>query len=216
MPAFYIDSADRAEVERLLATGLAAGVTTNPAILDKAGLGSRDIPSIVGWATEAGAKRVFVQSWGRSAAEIADRGASFRALGENVVVKVTASREGIEAARQLSGGGEVLVTAVFAATQVLPVMASGAAFLAPFVGRMIAAGRDGIGEIVSMQSAIDATGSALQLLAGSLRTPEQILELASAGVRNFTFGPPVWDLFFTDELTAGSVEQFHELASSTV
>jgi transaldolase len=216
MPAFYIDSADRAEVEKLLATGLAAGVTTNPAILDKAGLGSRDIPSLVGWATEAGARRVFVQSWGRSPAEIADRGASFRQLGDNVVVKVTASREGIEAARQLSEGGDVLVTAVYAATQVLPVMASGATYLAPFVGRMTAAGRDGIAEIVRMQQAIDATGSPLEVLAGSLRTPEQILELATAGVRNFTFGPPVWDLLFDDELTAGSVEQFHELASNSV
>jgi TalC/MipB family fructose-6-phosphate aldolase len=213
MTTFYIDSAERAEVTRLLATGLFGGVTTNPAILDKAGLGSRDIPALVEWAVDAGAQRVFVQSWGSSAAEIADRGAAFRALAPNVVVKVTASREGVEAARLLSPGGEVLVTAVYSAAQVLPIMASGATFLAPFVGRMIAAGRDGIGEVVAMQRALDATGSHLQILAGSLRTPEQILELASAGVQSFTMGPPVWDLFFDDELTASSVASFHELAS---
>jgi transaldolase len=157
-----------------------------------------------------------VQSWGSSVAEIVDRGLGFRELGGNVVVKVTASREGIEAARVLSPGGEVLVTAVYAATQVLPVMASGATYLAPFLGRMIASGRDGIVEVERMQQAIDATGSPLQVLAGSLRTPEQILTLASVGVSSFTFGPPVWDLFFDDELTAASVEQFHELAAGSV
>lgn len=222
MPQLFIDSASRPDVERLLATGLAAGVTTNPAILDKAGLGSRDIPSLVGWATEAGAERVFVQSWGSSAIEIATRGASFRELSPRVVVKVTASREGIEAARLLSspeagyGSGEVLVTAVYSAAQVLPIMASGATYFAPFVGRMEAAGRDPFAEIGRMQAALAATGSPLRTLAGSLRTPEQILTLAQLGVTAFTFGPPVWEQFWGDELTAASVAQFEELASTSV
>ena len=46
------------EVVDLLATGLFRGVTTNPAILDKAGLGSIDIPDVIRWATAAGAERV--------------------------------------------------------------------------------------------------------------------------------------------------------------
>ena len=34
----YLDSADRAQLAPLLATGLFAGVTTNPTILHRAGL----------------------------------------------------------------------------------------------------------------------------------------------------------------------------------
>lgn len=82
---FYIDSADREVVEPLLLTGLFSGVTSNPVILEKAGLGSKDIPDLIAWATESGAQQVFVQSWGRSAAEIANRGASFREFSERVV-----------------------------------------------------------------------------------------------------------------------------------
>ncbi len=93
-------------------------------------------------------------------------------------------------------------------------MAAGAAFIAPFVGRMISNGRDGIAEVLAMQQAIEASGSDLEILAGSLRTPEQILELAFGGVRNMTFAPGVWDLFFKDELTAQSVEEFHALATT--
>lgn len=214
MPTFFIDSADRATVTRLLATDLFGGVTTNPMILDKAGLGSSDIPDYVKWATDAGARLVFAQSWGTSVGELVDRGLGIRALGENVVVKVPASRDGIEAAAVLSKGGRVLVTAAYAATQVLPVIASGATYIAPFVGRMIASGGDGIGEVLAMQAALDASGAPLEILAGSLRTPEQILALAQGGVQNMTFGPDVWEMFFGDKLTAASVAQFEALASA--
>lgn len=209
----YIDSADRREVERLLATGLFAGVTSNPAILDKVGLGSRDIPDFVRWSTEAGAKQVFAQSWGTSVEELVERGESIRALGTHVVVKVPASTHGIAAAARLSAGGPVLVTAVYSAFQLLPIIASGARYAAPFVGRMEAAGRAALPEVAAMQHVVERSGAALNLLAGSLRTPEQILELALAGVTHFTAGPAVWDAFFEDELTAASVSQFEELAS---
>jgi len=214
MVSLFIDSADRAAVTRLLNTGLFAGVTTNPSILDKSGLGSRDIPDVIDWASSAGARQVFVQSWGKTPQEIADRGDEFRSLGPNVTVKVPASREGISAARMLAAGGSVLVTAVYSASQVIPIMASGAAYLAPFIGRMDANGRDGMAEVRAIQHAIDASGSPLQVLAGSLRTPGQILTLASAGVKNVTFSPAIWDAFFADELTAESVEQFEQLAST--
>jgi transaldolase len=61
MVASSIDSADRADVIRLLANGLLAGVTTNPAILKKVDLGSRHIPAAMKWAVDAGAERVFIQ-----------------------------------------------------------------------------------------------------------------------------------------------------------
>ena len=214
MISFYIDSAERHEVERLLATKLFAGVTTNPAILAKAGLGSRDVPTVIEWATQAGAGRVFAQVWGSSVSELVERGRAWRALSDRVVIKVAYSRSGIEAARQLSADGEVLVTAVHDPSQVLPVALSGASYLAPFLARMDAAGRDGLAAALAMQQAIDAAGMPLQLLAGSIRTPEQILTLAQAGVRNVTLGPAVWELFFTDAVTLAAVDTFERLASS--
>jgi len=52
----YIDSADRDQVERLLATGLFAGVTTNPTILRRSGLTVDDAPDVHRWARAAGAE----------------------------------------------------------------------------------------------------------------------------------------------------------------
>lgn len=210
---FYIDSAVEAEVTELLATGLFRGVTTNPAILDKAGLSSADIPHVIEWATAAGAERVFVQVWGQTVADMVDLGRRFRRVSSQVVVKVPYSSLGVTAAGALADEGEVLVTAVHSSAQVLPIVLAGARYLAPFVGRMDQAGRDGVAEALAMQEALRGLHASTQLLAGSLRQPEQILRLAQAGVQHFTMAPAVWRLFFEDDVTAAAVANFQHLAA---
>ncbi|MCJ1707800.1 transaldolase family protein [Microbacterium sp. VKM Ac-2923] len=213
MLAFYVDSAERAAAERMLATGLFAGLTTNPAILDKAGLGTADVPEVVRWAVDAGAARVFAQVHGDTADELVARGERWRALSDRVVIKVAYSAAALEAARRLAGGGEVLVTGLHRAWQVLPAMAAGATYVAPFIARMDAAGRDGLVEAAAMTAAVSAAGSPLKVLAGSVRTPEQILTLVRSGVRHLTFGPAVWEQFFGDAVTRDAVAAFEALAS---
>ena len=62
----YLDTADRGAAESLLATGLFAGVTTNPTILRRASKGVGDLREIYRWATAAGAREVFLQAWGET------------------------------------------------------------------------------------------------------------------------------------------------------
>jgi TalC/MipB family fructose-6-phosphate aldolase len=214
MMSLYIDSADQAEVTRLLATGLFSGVTTNPSILDRAGLGSRDVPAVIEWATAAGAERVFAQVWGDTADAIVSRARALRAVSDRVVVKVAYSAHGITAARELADDGDVLITGIHRGWQVVPVLASRAAYVAPFVARMDTSGRDGMAETIAMQKAVDATNAGLQVLAGSVRTPDQILTLIQAGVRNVTFGPAVWQEFFEDDVTLEAVANFERLADA--
>lgn len=211
---FYIDSADRDEVLPLLATGLFTGVTTNPAILEKAGLTSMDLPHVIHWATEGGASKVFVQVWGTTPGEMIELGTQFRRISDRVVIKVPYSPEGIEAATALSETGEVLVTAIHRGSQVLPVALAGATYLAPFVGRMDAAGRDGMREALTIQQIVSGLQGGPSLLAGSLRTPEQVAELAAAGVTHFTMAPAVWRSFFDDDVTEKTVANFQQLASA--
>ena len=199
----------------LLATGLFRGVTTNPAILDKAGLGSIDIHDVIRWATAAGAERVFVQAWGTSADDMVELGRQFRQISGNVVVKVPYSLEGVVAAKRLSEDGEVLVTAVHSDAQVLPIVLANATYLAPFVGRMDQAGRDGVDAALGMQRALHGLATETRLLAGSLRRPAQLLQLAQAGVSHFTMAPAVWRLFFEDDVTQAAVANFQRLATGT-
>lgn len=211
MTKFYIDSGDQEVVESLLASGLFEGVTTNPTLLQAVGIGNDQIPEVVDWATAAGAGSVFVQAWGVDAGALEKRGQAIRAMGPNVVVKVPATSAGLTATARLEADGiPVLVTAVYAANQVLPAMAAGAHYIAPYLGRMNDAGRDGFAEIAAMQQAIDAGDSSLKILVASLRSPDDALVLAGIGVTEFTLAPKVWHQFFGDPLTAAAVDVFEQ------
>lgn len=122
-------------------------------------------------------------------------------------MKLPATRDGLGVTARLESAGiPVLVTAVYAASQVLPAMAAGAHFIAPYLGRMNDAGRDGFAEISAMQRIIEAGGSELKILVASLRTPADATRLAEIGVSHFTLAPKVWGQFFEDELTAAAVD----------
>jgi transaldolase len=209
----YVDSADRTLAEPLLRSGCFSGLTTNPTLLQAAGVCRQDLGKLVDWAVEAGATKVFLQSWGATADILVTHGRELRALGDMVIVKVPVTEHGIRAAARLeSEGTPVLVTAVYNSAQALPAMAAGAAYIAPYFGRMGDAGRDGLQEIGRMQQAISASGSTTRILVASLREPSDALALAALGVRDLTMAPATWSKFFTDPLTEAAVEVFEKAA----
>lgn len=211
---FFVDSADRAVVEPILRSGLFAGVTTNPTSFRNAGVRNDEIPDFVRWAVDTGAGTVFVQAWGVSADDLERRGRKLGALDERVVVKIPATLAGLRASRQLAADGvPVLVTAVYAAHQVLPAIAVGAHYIAPYLGRMNDAGRDGFAEVAAMQRAIESSGSSLRILVASLRDPVAATRLAALGVRDFTLGETVLHQFFDDPLTADAVAVFEQASA---
>ena len=212
----YLDTADRAAAEDLLRTGLFAGLTTNPTILQRSGLGVADAPEVHRWAVAAGAREVFLQSWGEDADTLVERGERLRELGPQVVVKVPASRAGAAACARLAAhGAPTLLTAVYAPGQVLVAAAAGATYIAPYLGRLNDAGRDGIAEVTAMQEVLAATGASTKILLASIRDVPSMVALARRGVDCFTIGPPVAEAFFAEHLTAAAVAAFEEAARET-
>lgn len=212
----YLDTADRAAAESLLATGLFAGLTTNPTILQRASRGVADIPEIYRWATSAGAREVFFQAWGEDTPTLVERGLRLRELGTNVVVKLVVSRAGAAACAELASQGiPTLLTAVYAPAQALVAAAAGATYIAPYLGKLEEAGRDGIGEILAMYEVLSATGSPTKVLAASIRDVESVVSLARCGVDCFTMAPAIAEQLFTDELTEGAVRTFEAAVIST-
>lgn len=213
MIRFYVDSADLAEAIPLLRSGLFAGLTTNPTLLQRAGVGNAAIPDLVELARSAGARTIFVQAWSGTD-ELVQRGRWIRRLGDDVVVKVPVTTDGLEATARLSSEGvPVLVTAVYRTSQVLPVIAAGARFIAPYLGRMNDAGRDGLEQIGAMQRIVEASGSDLRVLVASLRSAADVVALAQLGITDFTLAPPVWADLAADPLTTAAVKVF-EAASA--
>jgi TalC/MipB family fructose-6-phosphate aldolase len=212
----YLDTADRAAAESLLATGLFAGVTTNPTILQRASLGVADIPDIYRWATAAGAREVFFQAWGQDTATLEQRGRELRALGDEVVVKLVASRAGTAACARLSAAGvPTLLTAVYDPGQAIAAAAAGATYIAPYLRRLTAAGRDGSGDVLAMHELLTATGSTTKVLLASIPDVPSMVALARHGVDCFTMAPAIAEDFFADELTAEADRTFEKAVAAT-
>ena len=212
----YLDTADQAAAEPLLATGLFSGVTTNPTILQRAGLGVADIPQVHRWATAAGAREVFFQAWGEDPDTLLRRGQRLRGLGENVVVKLVASRAGAATCAELAAKGvPTLLTAVYAPGQAMVAAAAGATYIAPYLGRLQDAGRDGFADVLAMHEILTATGSPTKVLLASVRDVPAMVALARHGVDCFTMAPAVAEQFFADELTREAVRAFEDAVTAT-
>ena len=212
----YVDTADRSAAESLLSTGLFAGVTTNPTILKRASKGVGDLPEIYRWAIEAGAREVFLQAWGEDPVTLIKRGQRLRDLGREVVVKFVATRAGATACAALAAKGiPTLLTAIYDPGQAIIAAAAGATYIAPYLGRLNDAGRQGIAEVVAMQEVLVATGSSTKVLLASVRSVPDMVALARHGVDCFTMAPDVAEQFFTDPTTAEAARTFEDAIRET-
>jgi len=212
----YVDTADRAAAESLLATGLFAGVTTNPTILQRASKGVADVRDIHRWAVDAGAREVFFQAGGEATATLIERAQHLRDLGPEVVVKFVATRAGSSACAALAGRNvPTLLTAIYDPGQAVVAAAAGATYIAPYLGRLDDAGRQGITEVLAMHEVLAATRSNTRLLVASIRTVADVVTLARHGVDCFTVAPAVAERFFTDPTTAEAARTFEDAVRAT-
>jgi len=214
-PRLFLDSADRAAWDEWLPTGLFHGITTNPTILANAGVANTlaELSRLSHIAFEADVAEFQAQTWGRSSENLISNGRILAALDPRMVVKVPITREGAIAAATLKAEGvRITMTAVYTAHQALSAAAIGADYVAPYLGRMNDAGRDGYGEIAAMQEIIQASGSETRVLVASLRTADDLVRLGRLGLDTFTFSPKVAASLFAEDLTEAAAEVFEKAA----
>ncbi|EIE27334.1 putative transaldolase [Coccomyxa subellipsoidea C-169] len=162
-----------------------------------------------------GAQELQLQAWGGTAGRLYSVGLDLAALDTRIVVKLPITDAGVEAAGLLrSQGVRLTLTGVYTAHQAFTAMAAKADYAAPYLGRMNDAGKNGRGEIVSMQQMIDAMGSSMRLLVASVRSPEDIVALASRGCDTFTISPQCADQLFGEPMTWQAAQQFERDAAS--
>lgn len=214
-PRLFLDSADRAAWDEWLPTGLFHGITTNPTILANAGVANTlaELSRLSHIAFEADVAEFQAQTWGRSRDALIANGRVIAAMDPRMVVKVPITREGAIAAATLKAEGvRITMTAVYTAHQALTAAAIGADYVAPYLGRMNDAGRDGYGEIAAMQEIIQASGSETRVLVASLRAADDLVRLGRLGLDTFTFSPKVAAALFAEELTEAAAEVFEKAA----
>ncbi len=208
----YVDSAERAVIQRALSAGYAAGVTTNPTLLRRAGLRRGDLPAFVRDVGEAGAGEIHLQVLAPTVDGMINDGEWLHALDPaRVLVKLPASGEGLAASARLAPRGVgVTVTAAYAVRQVVLAESIGARYAAVYLGRMRDAGMEPLAVIGEMLKVMRIQQMKARLLVASVRTPEDVEALAALGAPCVTLPP---DLFFAlprVAATADAVRAFQE------
>ena len=103
-------------------------------------------------------------------------------LGDNVVIKVPMTAEGLKAVAVLSKEGiKTNVTLIFSANQALLAARAGATYVSPFVGRVDDISMDGIQLIEDIAEIFMIHNISTEIIAASVRTPMHMTQCAKAG-----------------------------------
>lgn len=212
-----LDSADPAAWQTWLPSGLFRGITTNPTLLRRAGqpCTPAHLADLARRALDLGAQEIHLQTWGADLETTCRHGRLLAASDrQRVFVKVPINPLGLETARRLIDEGlSVTFTACYEVHQVLLAAALGARYIAPYLGRISDAGRDGHAELIAMQRCLDGVGSSTRLLVASLRRPEDLSRLAAAGIGTYTLGPDLAAALLSSEATDAAAAQFERDAA---
>lgn len=214
----FLDSADPQAWQQWLPSGLFHGVTTNPTLLRRANqpCSLPGLAELSPLALSHGIAELHLQAWGSTASEMLECGQALATLAPGrIAVKLPVTQRGAAVARDLGRAGvPVTFTACYEPHQVLIAAALGAAYIAPYLGRINDQGRDGAAEVVAMQRSLEGVGSSVRLLVASLRQPHDITRLAGAGLNTFTISPELASALFRCEATAAASAQFERDAQS--
>ena len=208
----YLDTADTAQWEALMPTGMFTGITTNPLLAQRASLAYPDIDwsEMARKAAGLGAKELHAQVFGAAETYAPWADALLEAgekAGIRTVVKVPLVEAAIrEVPRLKARGCPILMTACYDAKQMFVATGLGAEFIAPYFGRMQEAGLPAI-EMLGQMAAIQRT-SGTRILVASLRRTEQMCELSAIGCDCFTISPDIARALLSNDLSLAAVNDF--------
>ena len=203
---FFLDTGNVDEIKQALEWGILDGVTTNPTLIAKTG---RPFMEVVKEILQLVDGPVSLETVSRDAKGMVEEGRKLAELGDNVVVKIPMTPEGMIAVQELESEGiPTNVTLVFSPTQALIAAKAGATFVSPFVGRLDDISSEGIKLIRDIKTIFDNYDFDTQIIVASVRHPMHVLEAALIGADICTMPFEVMKKLFQHPLTDKGIELF--------
>jgi len=203
---FFLDTGNVDEIKQALEWGILDGVTTNPTLIAKTG---RPFMEVVKEILQLVDGPVSLETVSRDAKGMVEEGRKLAELGDNVVVKIPMTPEGIIAVQELESEGiPTNVTLVFSPTQALIAAKAGATYVSPFVGRLDDISSEGMKLIRDIKTIFDNYDFDTQIIVASVRHPMHVLEAALIGADICTMPFEVMKKLFQHPLTDKGIELF--------
>lgn len=186
---FFIDTASLAEIQEAQDLGVLDGVTTNPSLMAKEGIGAAGVMAHYKAICDIVTGDVSAEVISTDFEGMIREGEELVKISDQIVVKVPMIKEGIKAIKYFSERGiRTNCTLVFSAGQALLAAKAGATYVSPFLGRLDDISTDGIQLIEDIRVIYDNYGYTTEILAASIRHPMHILSCAKIGADVMT-GP---------------------------
>lgn len=202
----FIDTANIDEIRAANELGVICGVTTNPSLIAKEGKVFEDviaeITSIVDGPISAEVVALDADGMVAEAKELAK-------IHENIVIKIPITEEGLKAVKRLTALGiRTNVTLIFSPAQALLAAKAGASYVSPFIGRLDDISDNGISVVEDISTIFDLHGIDTEIIAASIRGPQDVTDAAKAGAHIATVPYKVIMQMLKHPLTDIGIQKF--------
>jgi len=202
----FLDTANLAQIKKLNQMGIVDGITTNPTLVAKEPGEFEDIITAICKEVKGDVSAEVVST---NFDGMVSEAKHLSSIAPNVVVKIPIIAEGLRATKAVSGVGiRVNMTLVFSANQGLLAAKAGASFISPFIGRLDDIGQRGmelVEDLVKIRNNYDLKA---EVLVGSIRHPQHVLEAAKVGADIATMPPEVMEKMIQHPLTDSGLKRF--------
>ncbi|HOJ70342.1 MAG TPA: fructose-6-phosphate aldolase [Syntrophorhabdaceae bacterium] len=203
---FFIDTANIDEIKKGIDMGLVDGVTTNPTLLSKE---KKDPNQVIKEIMSIVSGPVSLEVISKDREGMCKEARQLAGLGENAVIKIPMTEEGIKAVRILSQEGiKTNVTLVFQPIQALIAAKAGATYVSPFIGRLDDISSRGMGIIEDITIIFNNYGFETEIIVASIRNPIHVLDAALLGADIATIPFNVLKQLISHPLTDIGLERF--------
>ena len=194
-------------LENLNDMGLLDGITTNPSLMSKEGGNPKNVMAEI---TKIIKGDVSLEVVSTEYSGMMEEGKRLCEYGDNVVVKVPMTPDGLKACKSFSSEGiPVNVTLIFSANQALLAAKAGAKYVSPFIGRLDDVGQDGMRLIQDIRQIFNNYPDfKTQILVASIRHPVHVVDAAKIGADVVTLPPAVLEKMLQHPLTKIGLENF--------
>ena len=202
----FVDTANTDEIRKANDLGVICGVTTNPSLIAKEGRVFKEvvkeITSIVDGPISAEVISLDAENMIKEALELSG-------IHKNIVIKIPMTSEGLKAVSVLSKKGiRTNVTLIFSPSQALLAARAGASYVSPFVGRLNDISSDGNKLIENISKIFKLHDISCEIIAASIRSPEDVVDAALAGANIATIPYGVIVRMISHPLTDAGIERF--------
>jgi len=216
---FFVDSCDLEQIKYWINCGVAKGITTNPIIIKKQAINT-DIMTYLGEIVHFADKLpVSIQVTEKESEKIIQQAKTLSKIRENVVIKVPILNEKGESLlpviKQLSTEGcKINVTACMSALQATMAADAGARYVSLLYARVNDNGGEGLKHIKLIRQYLEQNALNCELIIGSIREVNHLLEMLSAFPHIVTVSPEVLKKAVFNSLTQKTVIEFYEAANN--